>query len=153
MPISTFSESTCDAAATLHSACFEKGWDSKALHDLLLSGAQGWIMQDADTVTGLLLIRPAADEIEILTIAVAPNHRRQGIAKSLLLHAMAVAPSNEPRTWFLEVRIDNIAAQKLYASLGFDEIAQRKNYYSLPDGTTIDAVIMQLKTGSDRTEF
>jgi ribosomal-protein-alanine N-acetyltransferase len=80
-------------------------------------------------VAGFLASRVVApDECEILNIAVAPEFRRRGVARTLLCGLI--------RTWrgtvFLEVRESNQAAQNLYKSLGFQAVAVRPGYYSAP---------------------
>ena len=65
-------------------------------------------------------------ESEILNLAVAPEARRMGMARSLLRHALEGAPSS----WFLEVRESNLAAIRLYESTGFQASGKRPGYYS-----------------------
>jgi len=72
--------------------------------------------------------RTAADELEILNVAVDPPFRRQGIGLRLIQHLLAQYKG----TVYLEVRQSNYAARKLYHSLGFEAIAVRKDYYSSP---------------------
>ena len=69
-----------------------------------------------------------AGESEIFNIAVAPSHRRQGLARELL--RAFLNDSTEPV--FLEVRASNHAARNLYKSLGFEEISVRNSYYQEP---------------------
>lgn len=76
-------------------------------------------------------------EREILNLAVDPAYRRLGIARSLLKDALQT-----PALYFLEVRESNVAAQKLYESLGFVEAGRRPHYYRLPDET---AIVMRME--------
>lgn len=80
---------------------------------------------------------PTAD---IQTIAVAPDARRQGLGRVMMLQLLNEARRRGAREVFLEVRSDNPDAQSLYRSLGFEQISVRKRYY--PDGQ--DALIMRL---------
>jgi ribosomal-protein-alanine acetyltransferase len=68
----------------------------------------------------------APGELEILNVAVDPPFRRRGVARKLIQEVFAGHRGNV----FLEVRQSNLAARKLYHSLGFETIAIRKGYYS-----------------------
>ena len=93
---------------------------------------------------GLVLLQQAADEAEILTIAVRPGFRRLGIARGLLADAIrAVATSGAARL-LLEVASDNAPALALYAGAGFETVGCRTRYYRRPAGPPADALIMAL---------
>jgi ribosomal-protein-alanine acetyltransferase len=89
---------------------------------------------------GLLAPRGSHDA-EIQTIAVAPSARRHGLGRTLMVSLIAEAATRRARQVFLEVRADNPNARALYDSLGFEQIAVRKNYYQ-PDN--VDAQVMRL---------
>jgi len=72
--------------------------------------------------------RTAPDEIEILNVAVDEASRRRGIGRSLIRELIGKSPG----TVFLEVRQSNLAARKLYHSLGFEAAGIRPDYYSEP---------------------
>ena len=93
-------------------------------------------------VTGYIVFWLVEDEMHILNLAVAPAHRRRGIARQLVLDAIKRAYAKGARRAFLEVRASNTAAQKLYSALGFTGSFARKDYYDSP---TEDAVIMALE--------
>lgn len=84
------------------------------------------------------LREPQAD---IQTIAVADSARRQGLGRVLMQRLIEEARQRGSSEVFLEVRADNPDAQALYASLGFEQLAVRPNYYQ-PDG--VDAIVMRL---------
>jgi len=87
----------------------------------------------------MILARVAADEAEILTLAVTPAARRRGLGTALLRAAMHRARDLGATAMFLEVAVTNQPARALYASLGFSEAGSRRHYYS--DGT--DALILR----------
>jgi ribosomal-protein-alanine N-acetyltransferase len=64
-------------------------------------------------------------ESEILNLAVAPEFRRQGVARALIEGWLR----DFPGTVFLEVRASNKTAQKAYKCLGFQELITRPEYY------------------------
>jgi ribosomal-protein-alanine N-acetyltransferase len=88
---------------------------------------------------GFVLARVAADEAEILTLAVVPAARRQGHGEALLAGAMAAAVARGAGAMFLEVSEQNEAARALYAAAGFAEAGRRRGYY--PDGS--DALVLK----------
>jgi ribosomal-protein-alanine N-acetyltransferase len=94
------------------------------------------------TVVGYIVFWLVADEMHILNLAVAPENRQRGIARSLVLAGLIHAYAKGARRAFLEVRTSNTAAQKLYASVGFTGTSVRRDYYDSP---TEDAVVMTLE--------
>jgi ribosomal-protein-alanine N-acetyltransferase len=80
-------------------------------------------------VLGFLVVRQiAANEREILNLAVDPAERRRGVAGKLLESELRRAKTQ----WFLEVRASNSSAIKLYESTGFREAGRRESYYRNP---------------------
>ena len=80
-------------------------------------------------VTGFLVGRRVAEgESELLNLAVAPEWRRQGVARELL-GAWLEEVGGEI---YLEVRESNRAAQNLYEILGFQYVTHRPGYYDSP---------------------
>jgi ribosomal-protein-alanine N-acetyltransferase len=88
---------------------------------------------------GFVLARTAADEAEVLTLAVLPAARRQGIGGALLAEALAGARLRGACAMFLEVSARNAAALALYAGAGFAEVGRRRRYYA--DGA--DALVLR----------
>ena len=86
------------------------------------------------TIAGFLVARAlAGDEHEILNVAVEPRFRRRGIARRLISELQVPYRGQV----FLEVRASNTAAQNLYKSLGFQEVAVRHAYYENPPDSAI----------------
>jgi ribosomal-protein-alanine N-acetyltransferase len=79
-----------------------------------------------------------ASEAHITTLAVDPAHRRRRLATCLLVELLRRGRAMDARSATLEVRLTNIAAQRLYAGLGFRPVGVRRRYY---EGTD-DALIM-----------
>lgn len=88
---------------------------------------------------GLRVVGPG-DPGDIQTLAVAPDFRGQGLGSALLEGLLSQASELQVGDVFLEVRADNQAAQALYQSRGFREIARRPGYYQ-PDH--VDAIVMR----------
>ena len=88
-----------------------------------------------NNIVAYCIISELGDEAELINIATKQEFRKNGIAKNLLTFAI---DNTNASTYFLEVSTDNVAAIKLYNSVGFAEISRRKKYY----GNT-DAIIMR----------
>ena len=133
------------ACATIHGAAFPPGeaWGADAFATLLgLPGVHGLISAD-EGPAGLVLVRLAADEAEILTLATAPAGRRQGLARRLLAAALGWAEASGAGCMFLEVAAGNAPARALYDQAGFAVCGRRRRYY--PGGD--DALVLRLTLG------
>ena len=86
--------------------------------------------------------RTAADEAELLTIATAPAHRRQGHGRGALKAFEAEAARRGAGRAFLEVARSNAPAIALYQAESFSLAGTRPGYYRAPDGASIDALIL-----------
>lgn len=126
--------------ARLHAASFTtpRPWSAAEFAGLLAS-AGSFLIRDPD---GFALARAVADEAEVLTLAVAPAARRQGIGRRLLAGLLAEAAARGCRSVFLEVAADNAAALALYRRAGFTVAGRRPAYYAAPDGRRIDALVL-----------
>jgi ribosomal-protein-alanine N-acetyltransferase len=133
--------------ASLHASSFAYPWQETDFEQLLAAAetyAGGAIDTKDSKLTGFVLSRFALDEAEILTLAVAPAWRRNGIGRSLLAaHLDGLAAMGIGRV-FLEVDVENLAARGLYDSLGFRLVAERKAYYRPPDAEPATALVMRL---------
>ncbi len=74
----------------------------------------------------------AADQADVIDVAVAPSFRRQGIARLLMQSVLADASDRGAEAIFLEVRESNAGAIALYTALAFTACGVRKNYYANP---------------------
>ncbi len=93
-------------------------------------------------IIAYVCIKQVADEGVLMNLTVHPDYRRQGIANTLFGDAMEDLRRNGCRFLFLEVRISNLAAKKLYEKLKFKVVGTRKDYYLRP---TEDALVMTLE--------
>lgn len=138
-----------DRAARLHREAFEpmgeRGWTRQDIAGLLASpGTAGFLLAAKSGDVGMAICRIAADEAELLTVAVDPRHRRQGAGRRLLEAVIDKVRLAGARTLFLEVGMDNPAARALYDSVGFVAVGHRKGYYERAAGPPADAVVMRL---------
>lgn len=131
------------AIAEVHADCFVKAWSADSVAALFaVPGTLGWLAIERDgRPDGTLMIRTVAGQADILTLAVRPAARRQGLATGLLGLAEQALCHPEPVDLFLEVAESNAAAIALYRAMGFAESGRRRNYYT-EAGTPIDALVM-----------
>ena len=125
--------------AALHARCFPdlRGWSAAEFAGLLADPT----VIAATAPSGFALARVAADEAELLTIAVDPDKRGTGQGRALLAEVLARAGARGAARIFLEVAANNHAALKLYAGAGFTACGRRRGYYRLSTGA-VDALIM-----------
>jgi len=83
-------------------------------------------------VLGFVAGRVLAGEAEILNLAIAPTHRREGLAKALVQLLLQLFSGQGVATVFLEVRESNCAAIGFYERMGFTRAGTRPGYYSNP---------------------
>jgi len=132
-----------DAAAALHQVCFPlEPWSEESLALLAgQGGALAWHCACRGALDGFLLARGLADEAEVLTLAVAPEHQRRGLGTRMLLALIAVLRRQGVEALHLEADATNRAAQELYRKLDFHETGRRFRYY--PNGA--DALRFRLE--------
>jgi ribosomal-protein-alanine N-acetyltransferase len=132
------------AIAHLHGASFQRGWNEDEVERLLIAPnvrAQRVIM--GKKLVGFVLSRLAADEAEILSIAVTPSMRGRGLARKLLsLHLRTLAGLGVQAV-FLEVGEDNVSACRLYERAGFGEVGRREGYYPRRGGAPATALVLR----------
>lgn len=93
------------------------------------------------TLYAFALGRVIGDEAELLTLAVHPDQRRQGLARACLNKFETKAKSKGATRAFLEVANTNAGARTLYGTAGWTEDGIRTNYYRTANGQT-DAILM-----------
>lgn len=122
--------------ANLHAQCFpHRPWTADDFAELKKSGCD--IIASKN---GFIVYRAVADEAEIITIGVAPDARRTGIAAAMLAIVENDLKKRGVKKIFLEVAENNSPARHLYETNGYVQIAVRPKYY---DG--IDAILMEKK--------
>lgn len=120
--------------AELHAKCFpHKPWGAADFADLQKSGCEIIASQN-----GFIVYRATCDEAEIITIGVAPDARRGGIAAAMLGIIEGDLKKRGIKHIFLEVAADNAPARSLYTGNGYKQIGVRPKYY---DG--VDAIMMR----------
>ena len=112
--------------AALHARAFDRPWGASELERLLANPAAFALIAER---AGFIMAWSASADAEILTLAVAPEARRQGLGAALVEAAAGAAAARGAASMFLAVAEDNAAALGLYAKLGFVEVGRRRSYY------------------------
>ena len=135
----------------IHAASFPRGWSQSELLDMhnndgtLVLVARPVGMKNV-RVAGFNIFRQTQIEAEIISVAVDPKWRRQGIGDLLMRDAMRRLSGNRIPALFLEVSEANHHAIALYRRLGFATVGTRPAYYregAEEDGKPAAALVMR----------
>jgi ribosomal-protein-alanine N-acetyltransferase len=130
--------------AELHGASFHRGWGEGEFEGMLSerNTLVHRLRLRARTI-GFAVSRIAADEAEILSIAVAEGYRGRGLSRQLLLTHLGHLAGRGVRTVFLEVEENNQPARRLYDRAGFAVAGRRERYYREAGGQQLNALVMR----------
>jgi ribosomal-protein-alanine N-acetyltransferase len=114
-------------------ACFSDPWSASGIDETIQSETNFVLVAESGAeLVGHIMGRTSGEEGEILNLAVLPAHRRKGLARRLLVEAVAVMRGVAVKDAYLEVRESNLAAIQLYRSYGFRPVGLRPGYYRSP---------------------
>ena len=138
------------AVARLEVALFgEEAWSPEMLASELAGEPGGryyLVAAEEDVIAGYAgLLTPGGGQADVLTVGVAHDRWGEGIGTALLANLLAEAGRRGCTEVFLEVRVDNDRAQRLYRRHGFADMGLRRGYYQ-PSGA--DALVMRREIGS-----
>jgi ribosomal-protein-alanine N-acetyltransferase len=140
-----------DRLAELHRGAFAHTWSESDFAALLADrsvfaiGVRRRPVFGATRLVGFVLVRTAADEAEVLTIAVSPGSRGRGYGRMLMEEALRRLYRDRTAFCFLEVDRDNRPAVALYRSLGFVVAGERRRYYPDPQSGDGTALVMRVQ--------
>lgn len=139
------SRSHAKVLAELHGGCFYNGWSRLEFESFFeRAGVFAAIAYHKEkTPVGFVLCWIIEDQCDLLSMGVLEDFRRDGVGLMLLDYALRDAASLGAKYMMLEVNVNNVAAQTLYESHGFEKFSVRKDYYTNADGTKADAVCMR----------
>jgi ribosomal-protein-alanine N-acetyltransferase len=130
--------------AQLHGGSFHRGWGEGEFETMLTErNTLVHRLRIGRRIVGFAVSRLAADEAEILSIAVAASHRGRGLSRDLLRTHLGHLAGRGVRTVFLEVEENNLPARRLYARAGFGIAGRRERYYRQADGEDLNALLMR----------
>lgn len=125
--------------AALHAIAFDGSsrWSADAFSKAL-ADPRCFFIPKGGSGQGFALGRVAADEVELLTLVVAPDQRRRGIGRRLLAQFEDMGRARGATAAFLEVAADNGPARALYEQAEWRPVGKRPGYYR-----GVDAILMR----------
>ncbi|MFD1703254.1 GNAT family N-acetyltransferase [Methylopila henanensis] len=137
-----------DELAAIHASCFARGWSVEEMDQLLSDDAVvacALHMEGRGRPVGFAASRIAADEAEVLSVAIRPRFRQGGGGSALFGHHLGRLAARGVRRVVLEVDEENASAIALYARFGFVQVGKRKAYYARADGGRGSAKVLALE--------
>jgi ribosomal-protein-alanine N-acetyltransferase len=128
--------SDLDGVQDVDRLSFPSPWTRAMYEEELLQPGVAFIIvlrTDSTPVAGYCAYRLVSDELQINNVAVRPEDRGRGFGRALVESALDHGRAAGALTALLEVRRLNLAAQRLYLSLGFVQVGERPRYYSHPE--------------------
>ncbi len=136
-------ESDLTAVMAIEKAAFSSPWTLATFAGLLhRDSTRLWVAESGDRVVGYAAVWMVADQAELGDIAVEESARGRGIGRTLLRTVLRELPPAGVRELFLEVRVSNTVARRLYERHGFEEVGRRSGYYTRPKE---DALVLRLR--------
>lgn len=140
------SETEAGTLTEIHKKCFPRYWNREAFTDFFsVKGTCAFLVEENENPVAMVVYRVSFDQADILTLAVLPQWRRNGLAEKMLGEILGGCKISGVKKIFLEVEEVNIAAFNLYEKSGFKQIGRRKLYYQQLDGSYTDALVMEKK--------
>ncbi len=135
------------ALAALHAQAYPPGWPAADFAASCSDANRIVLMaREGAVLLGLAVLQVAADEAEILSIAVAKEARRRGIGSAMMTTCVAACKERLVSCIYLEVAEGNGAALKLYENFGFSVLSRRPDYYRTGRDVPEAALVMRLQT-------
>jgi ribosomal-protein-alanine N-acetyltransferase len=134
-------ESDLDVVLAIEQRSYEFPWSRTIFEDCLRVSYCCWLLEWDGVIAGHAVMSVAVGEAHVLNLCIDPALHRRGLGRFLLDHMLELAVGHRAQVMFLEVRPSNLAAQRLYAGAGFNEVGVRRNYYPARVARE-DAVIM-----------
>ena len=136
-------EADVDAIAALERESYPFPWSEGIFRDCLRVGYVCRVVEIGFNLVGYGVMSTGAGEAHILNLCVRETMRGRGIGRTLLRQLLDLAAEAGVEEAFLEVRPSNLAAIRLYQSLGFVQVGVRKGYYQAAGGRE-DATVLRL---------
>jgi ribosomal-protein-alanine N-acetyltransferase len=134
-----------DAVVQIEQRAYAHPWNRTNFLDALQSGYQAQVLLADETLLGYFVAMQGVDEVHLLNITVAPEFQGQGWSR-VMLDALTLWARGRNAQWlWLEVRVGNTRAMRVYEAQGYARVGVRKEYYPAGHGKREDAVVMGLR--------
>ncbi len=121
-------------------------WTRGLFIDCLNGRDECWVALAGGELVGHGIFSAAAGEAHLLNVCIARDRQGCGYGRQLVMQLLERMAARDVHTVFLEVRLSNHVASRLYESLGFNEIGRRPDYYPTHNGNE-DARVLALSLG------
>src|ERR1700761_8709386 len=140
--IRPMSENDVSEVIAVEKASYQFPWSEGIFRDCLRVGYVCRVIDVANDLAGYGIMSVGAGEAHILNVCVRSEYRCRGFARKALLYLLERARASGMQEAFLEVRPSNVAAARLYHSLGFEQVGMRRGYYQATVGRE-DACVLR----------
>jgi ribosomal-protein-alanine N-acetyltransferase len=134
--------------AAIERTAYQFPWSEGIFRDCLRVGYVCRVVDVAGDMGGYGIMSVGAGEAHILNVCIREEYRSRGFARRILLYLVDCARAAGMQEAFLEVRPSNLAAIRLYQSLGLEQVGVRRGYYQATVGRE-DAAVLRLMLGKD----
>ncbi len=144
-----------EAIMAIEEACFAMPWPANLIAEDLEAGGHScyWVLLLDEAVVGYLGGWLVDLDFHIGSLATSPVYRRRGFARLILLCALRHASERGAETAFLEYRVSNRAAARLYAGLGFRRLRIRRGYYTDNGEDAVEVALTGLHEDATRARL
>jgi [ribosomal protein S18]-alanine N-acetyltransferase len=132
--------------AAIEKSAYQFPWSEGIFRDCLRVGYVCRVIDVAGDLGGYGIMSMGAGEAHILNVCIRDEYRSRGFARKVLLYLLERARVAGMSEAFLEVRPSNVAAARLYHSLGFEQVGIRRGYYQATGGREDAAVLRRVLT-------
>ncbi len=129
------------AVMAIERRAYTHPWSEGIFRDCLRVGYLCRVCELEGRLIGHAVLSIAAGEAHLLNLCIDPDFQRRGLGRRLLEACFDEACRRRAETLFLEVRVSNKAAIRLYLAMGFNEVGIRAGYYPAGDGRREDAFV------------
>ena len=132
--------------AAIEKAAYQFPWSEGIFRDCLRVGYVCRVLDVGGDLGGYGIMSVGAGEAHILNVCIREQFRSRGFARKVMVYLLERARSAGMSEAFLEVRPSNVAAARLYHSLGFEQVGIRRGYYQASVGREDAAVLRRVLT-------
>lgn len=148
--LEAMTELRLDEVSAIEKLAYTHPWSRGNFSDSLRAGYHARVLLQHKTVMGYFVLMKGLDEAHLLNITVTPDAQGHGLALRMLDELAAWSVLQGAKWLWLEVRVSNARARRVYERYGFKEVGVRRNYYPLAPFKREDAVVMNLSLIPDK---